>query len=78
MNDWRAQLADLKRLVAEEEAKVDTTVEVTEEPKPKRVKRNRGRGALPLLRPEPKRYRVGVVVDSGPPVHNWRRSPMER
>ena len=75
MNDWRAQLAELKRSVVE----VDTAAEVFEESKPKRVKRNRGRGALPLLRPEPKRYRAEVVVEGGgPPVHNWRRSPMER
>ena len=86
---WREKLehlADIKRSVeiAALKAKVvaeDDPVEVATD-SPKRIKRNRGRGALPLLGAGVKRAQLQTrhheSVDDDPPIFNGRHSPMER
>jgi len=83
MEDWRAQLAEIKARLAEAEVtEAELVVEVVTiaAAEVKRAKVNRGRGELPLLRPSAKVYRAVTVVDddTSPPVFNFRRSPMER
>ena len=76
MNDWQASL---KKILDEKEKEV-VAVEVAASESPERPwgKKSRGRGALPLMRPVPRTYHKIEVEDDGPPVRNWRRSPMER
>ena len=76
MSDWQAAL----KQILDEKEKDAASVKVTTSESPERPwgKKSKGRGALPLMRPIPRTYYKIEVEDDGPPIRNWRRSPMER
>lgn len=77
MNDWQAALkAVLDKMDEKDERKPELSIKVS--PAEGSRKKNRGRGALPLLKPTPRTHRKIVFEDDELPVRNWRRSPMER
>ncbi len=77
MNDWQAAL---KKALKELEVKQAQAIEISDETseQPIHRKKHRGRGALPLLRNQSRKHRRNLEEDDGPPIHNWRKSPMER
>jgi len=78
MNDWQAAL---KKILEEQEQKKKAEVAACsdEVAVPKvGTKKNRGRGAYPLVRSKPKVYIPKFDDDGEPEVFNWRGSPMER
>ena len=81
MKDWRLQLAEFRAMVEADE-KVELSSSNPDAPSPKRIKRNRGRGVLPLLGAGVKRTQLRTrhhePVDNDPPIFNGRHSPMER
>ena len=76
MNDWQVALKKILDEKEEDAAAAETVA--PESPERPWGKKSRGRGALPLMRPVPRTYHKTEIDDDGPPVRNWRRSPMER
>ena len=74
MNDWQRVL----KQVLDEKEKAEQTIKAEGQPTRTWGKKNRGRGALPLLRPRLQVRSHPVEIDDGSEIHNWRRSPMER
>ena len=82
MKDWRLQLAEFRARVEADEKVELIVIALPDSPSPKRIKRNRGRGVLPLLGAGVKRDQLRTrhhePVDNDPPIFNGRHSPMER
>jgi len=68
MNDWQRVLQE----VLDEKEKAEKVAQ------PKGRKKNRGRGAYSLQRPQLTVRSKPIELNDEPDVHNWRRSPMER